>query len=383
MRGCICGESVWSIDWAMTRDDDRPLDDCTNPRWMRCQLCAGLVRSRCGATREDRCQGCGIRHNRRLKRVLRSGFAGDRPEGFFFGTLTAPGVDGGMAWDEAECNHSEKLRCSGKLGCKADRAAAAVWNSYAPQAWSWFFTRLRELLPGVQIDFWGCWETQDRGLLHRHVLVRCPGVTKARFEAAWREAASSVYDLPGCRFAWGTQMDVQPIAAGAVGEILEVLSEARIEDVAIERTDASEATAFDLTGDEHQDEAPPAISGGDTFPSPEHGSVLSDDAMRATRYLAKYCTKGGARARTLNRETGELREGGYRPWSASRQWGDTMKAVRCRQRAYAMAQAADPSRAGEGGSPQRLGRLDSRTDFYVAHREAVALLEEIMGAVSV
>jgi len=96
-------------------------------------------------------------------------------------------------------------------------------------------------------------------------------------------------------------------------------------------------------------------------------AVSGDDAREIARkagYCAAYCTKGGDRAKLLNTETGEIRRGGYRPWSASRGWGQTMKAIRAEQRAWVQEQraAADqsPATAGPGGA----AALDLKSDIY-------------------
>jgi len=176
----------WEFDGRATSWNRFPLGDCQRPNVLRCRGCQRATRVRCDATREDRCQGCGKRHNRRLKRLISSGFTG-RPSGFFFGTLTAPGIDV-LPWDDSACSHRPGVPCSGKRGCRVHSLDVARWNGHAPQAWSWFVTASRRELAGVDVQFWKCWETQDRGALHCHAIVWAQGVSEARLREAWNAA---------------------------------------------------------------------------------------------------------------------------------------------------------------------------------------------------
>jgi hypothetical protein len=87
------------------------------------------------------------------------------------------------------------------------------------------------------------------------------------------------------------------------------------------------------------------------------------EIARRAGYCAAYCTKGGDRATTLDVTTGELRAGGYGPWSASRSWGQTMKSIRAEQLAWVQDQRAaaeSPATAGPGG----VAALDLNSDIY-------------------
>lgn len=59
-----------------------------------------------------------------------------------------------------------------------------------------------------------------------------------------------------------------------------------------------------------------------------------NDRNRAVNYVAKYLTKGSKTLRTLHLRTGELRLGGYRDFTASRKYGDTLKEIRRLRYAY-------------------------------------------------
>ena len=298
--------------WRFDRVSTVSLGDCSRPSVLVCNLCDSVTRVRCKATREEKCAGCGVRHRRLVARAMRSGFRADRPSGFFFVTLTAPGVDGGLLWDQS-CGHREG-ECSGEKGCRVERVPMGIWNSTAPQRWSWFVTELRRQTK-LDVQFAGTWETQARGALHRHALIWCAGITDRRFRAAVRLCAS--------RYGFGRQFDVQLISS----------SDAR-------------------------------------------------EQARKAGYCAAYVTKAGERATTMSVETGELKVGGYRTWSASRRWGQTIKYIRAEQRAWAeehrqgrpeAANAAPGGAVGAGGA----AALDLDPDFY-----AIAPISPPEGVVS-
>ena len=100
-------------------------------------------------------------------------------------------------------------------------------------------------------------------------------------------------------------------------------------------------------------------------------------------YGAKYCTKPGKRAVSLNRKTGELREDGrgYRTWSASAHWGQRMKQIRAEQRAWAAAEAS--ALRAPPAPPAAAGRLDPETDFYATVEDVFVAMVEVLGAVTV
>jgi hypothetical protein len=277
-----------------------------------------------------------------LKRLISSGF-NDRPSGFFFVTSTAPGVDV-LPWDPSFCSHKSGRPCSGKIGCRVYGADAAKWNGHAPQAWSWLVTEVRRLLPDVDVQFWKCWETQDRGMLHLHGILWALGVTEDRMRRVWAEALRHVYDVGGgYSFGWGSEQSCDRIGSKLnVEELMEILDPPEVMEL--------------LEADESKEKA------------------------KFVRYGAKYCTKGGERAATINRTTGEIRRdgSGYRTWSASARWGHRMKAIKAQQRAWA-AEAAAQATAALGPAAGAEGALDPDSDFYAT----VELLLSVFDAVEV
>lgn len=90
-------------------------------------------------------------------------------------TVTAPGVDGGLSWDDNFCAHLGPHKHSGLLGCRTRPAPAGLFNDRAPAWWTELHRQARqaagrdgsappELLARI-------WEKQKRGVLHLHLVV--------------------------------------------------------------------------------------------------------------------------------------------------------------------------------------------------------------------
>lgn len=186
-----------------------PHPRCDHPQRIVCSLCSAQRGKRCRATRESRCAPCAHSHRLLLKQVIVSGAVEARQVGqFFFVTITAPGADV-LPWDAGACSHAPEVPCSGKLGCKVDGFDGAVWNGTAPRRWSWFVTYLRRRLG--HLEFVGVWEDQERGVLHRHFLMRLDRpTTERRANAAVRNCAR--------RWGFGSQYDVRAITGEAARE---------------------------------------------------------------------------------------------------------------------------------------------------------------------
>ena len=331
-----CAACVWVFDKSLSKADQLVrlspgisvpptsapairdnLGGCETPTRLKCVNCGLTMHVRCRATRDDKCGPCAKRHGKDVARVMRSGFDGsfngDRPSGYFFITLTAPGADV-LPWDTSICGHGPG-ECSGKNGCVCERYTVARWNETAPQRWSWFVTEMRRILKR-DVQFAGSWETQGRGALHRHFLLWAAGVSERRMRAAVRLCAA--------RWGFGRQLDVQAI----------------------------------------------------------HGLDAREVAIKAG-YIAKYATKGGDLAVSLDVATGEIQQGGYRRWSASRHWGQTMRCVRedraiwvrC-QRGESQASDTGEARAGTGAGAAGDG-LELEGEIYAASD----LLVRFLGAV--
>ena len=297
----------YGCNFAFVKYLDRRSGDlvCENPQLLKCRVCRRTIEARCRGTNENRCVPCGRRHGKDIMRVMRSGASPDRPDGFFFVTLTAPGADK-LPWDKSICTHTRAVECSGANGCKVDEFLAAVWNDEAKQKWSWFVTEVRRKL-SEDVQFAAAWESQLRGALHRHFLAHAQGVSVKKFEIVIREAAAL--------WGFGVQVDVQAVSA-----------------------------------------------------------ATTEGLARKAGYIAKYATKGGKLAATIDRSTGEIKEGGYRRWSASRRWGVTLASVRKDRQNWVRVglmadrekQATDENRLGSSVAalPSAEGALDSEKEIY-------------------
>lgn len=265
---------------------------CDRPSKLVCSLCGFVIVGRCKATRESKCKPCARSHRSLLVQVAQSGMT-DTPSGFFFVTLTAPGQKQ-LPWDKGLCRHDPALRCSGKMGCKVDEFYGAQWNGHAPKRWSYVRQYLVRKL-GRDVQCWGVWEWQERGVLHRHFLVRVDGVVS---QDTMRKAVGSLRSSLG----FGPQM----------------------------RCDA-------ITG----------------------------DAAREIWYCASYSTKTADSVdghRLLDPRTGELKQSsGFRAWSCSRRWGDSVKVIRGKHSAWAAA--GRTAAAGVPVGDPAGGALDSFGDI--------------------
>jgi hypothetical protein len=103
-------------------------------------------------------------------------------------TVTAPGQEAGLVWDRSRCSHLPGEGCGGPKGCRVLPRAAELWNAQAERSWG----RLHRV--AAQIARRACgpgplvaakvWETQERGVLHLHLVVpSAPGVERAKLDA--------------------------------------------------------------------------------------------------------------------------------------------------------------------------------------------------------
>jgi hypothetical protein len=95
-------------------------------------------------------------------------------------TLTAPGVETGLAWDRASCTHGPDERCGKAYGCKVLPAVAELWNDRSRVWWSQLNRvckqRADRAVARLGFDRKGGvllyeWELQARGVWHLHFVV--------------------------------------------------------------------------------------------------------------------------------------------------------------------------------------------------------------------
>lgn len=296
-------------DWRFSRYADAVEGWCSRPSLIVDVANAGEWHlKRCGAARSSRCATCAEIHQGDVAAVGRSGWS-DRPtDRAYFFTLTAPGADV-LPWDRSQCVHSSGVPCGGPVGCVVEPGPLAVWHDDIGKRWSRVIEDARrELNPGetsvpvsrraVRVDYMRTWEPQRRGALHAHSMCRVTGpASDARFRSVLRAAAIA--------HGFGEQVDIQQV---------------------------------DISDPEQ--------------------------AARRAGYVAKYSTKCAdalPAVRRLNPATGEIRLGGIRSWSASRQWGDTITAMHLRRCQWATGSVSGRS-AAPAPTPGPTGALDSYQD---------------------
>lgn len=95
--------------------------------------------------------------------------------------------------------------------------------------------------------------------------------------------------------------------------------------------------------------------------------AITGEAARECSYLAKYAAKtvDAVDGRTvLDVRTGELKDTrGFRAWSASRQWGESMKSVKDRQRCFARSASGTRGAQAPASAAAAAGGLESNPDI--------------------
>lgn len=297
-------------DWRWAGSHPPEPIGCQSPVRICCVRCSLWFVKSCGRTRTSACGHCSGIKRGDVAACARSGWS-DRPtsRGIWL-TLTAPGTDA-LPWDRSLCTHSATVKCSGTAGCSVDGFALAGWHANLPLRWSHFVTELRRSLnPGltgppstwpVQVEFFKTYEPQRRGALHVHAMLRVTGVcTYRRLVRACGKARRAN--------GFGPQMKCESV---------------------------------DLSN--------------------------SESGARIAGYCAKYCTKSSDAlplVKRLDCVTGELSEGGFRAWSASRQWGESMRSVQRKRTAWWASQRSSAARGSEQARCVDSTALDSYCANY-------------------
>jgi hypothetical protein len=87
---------------------------------------------------------------------------------------TAPGVEGGMEWDELDRGNLGPHEHSGKLGCRVRTSRAVRWNESAAARWRLLHGEAYRRCVREGLKPWllvRVWEMQKRGLLHGHPVL--------------------------------------------------------------------------------------------------------------------------------------------------------------------------------------------------------------------
>jgi hypothetical protein len=146
------------------RPSTRSRMDCDKPLRAVCRHTCGYEEFwRCDSYG---CTPCGELKKRRLARLVDNGAATHLANGMtgYFLTLTAPGsTEGHKRWYQGK-RPSTRVVC----GCESHGLSDGLWNAQESACWN----RLRTALTrDRKVIFCGAVETQQRGMLHRHVLL--------------------------------------------------------------------------------------------------------------------------------------------------------------------------------------------------------------------
>lgn len=280
----------------------RPGSGCEAPAMLVCLACGLTASVDCKTTRASKCSPCALRYRHRVQRVARV------QGGVLLWTLTAPGrrahsVKTAAGW--------RPCPCTAKGGTDLAR-----WNAGAAMAFS------RLLNNGIRRDARFAWlrgaylravETQARGALHFHVLVRVepgavipPGALDALTELVMA-------------YGFGHECDVQEVEPGRGAHyVAKYVGKAADQRLSVPWA-KDKARALQAT----------------PVPVPTHDAVaLSEtgkDRMTSARWLDEQVVTWVSRTPT------------YRSWSASRDWPNTMRALLAAQEHFAALLAALPT----------------------------------------
>ncbi len=139
-----------------------PRADCERPLRAVCRECDHVEEWRCDSYR---CGPCGETKRRRLTRLIEDGSGQHLENGMqgYFLTLTAPGTNDHRRWYQGK-RPSTRPDCD----CHQHGQTDGQWNRGESANWN----RLRTTLARDRgVIFASAVETQERGLLHRHVVL--------------------------------------------------------------------------------------------------------------------------------------------------------------------------------------------------------------------
>jgi hypothetical protein len=172
--------------------------DCDRPLRVVCRQpeCGHLEQWACGASSESRCRPCSERTRRHYSRVIETGLIG-APGHAYFVTLTAPSLEPHRQWVQGKVSH--RPDCS----CWEHGMTLGGWNRQESACWNRLRTALARRTGGLA--YAGAVEAQERGALHRHVVIRtATPVTPAEVQSlALAAGYGCVFDVQEIRSAAG------------------------------------------------------------------------------------------------------------------------------------------------------------------------------------
>ena len=132
--------------------------------------------------------------------------------------VTAPGVEGGMEWDEHHCRALGEHEHSGQLGCRVRASQATAWNESAAERWrdlhrqAYQRCRREGLRPWLLVRVW---EIQKRGVLHVHPVFAYSTLEEKRSADRYLEHLAALRANYGFGYVERKQRVREPRAAAA------------------------------------------------------------------------------------------------------------------------------------------------------------------------
>lgn len=172
--------------------------DCDRPLRVVCRetTCGHVEQWACGVSSAAKCGPCSERTRRHYARVIETGLT-DAPGHAYFLTLTAPGDGPHKQWVQG------KVRGRPPCSCHDNGLSLGQWNRQESACWNRLRTALARLTGGMA--YAGAVEAQERGALHRHVVIRtATPLLPAEVQAlALAAGYGCVYDVQGIGSAAG------------------------------------------------------------------------------------------------------------------------------------------------------------------------------------
>lgn len=132
--------------------------------------------------------------------------------------VTAPGIEGGMEWDEHHCRARGEHEHSGQLGCRVRVSRAAPWNESAAKRWRDLHRQVYQRCRREGLRPWllvRVWEMQKRGVLHVHPVFAYSTLEEKRSADRYLEHLAALRASYGFGYVERKQRVREPRAAAA------------------------------------------------------------------------------------------------------------------------------------------------------------------------
>lgn len=186
---------------------------------------------RCGTRDASACPSCAELYSNDVSAIFRSGLfdppPGTPPQTMLLLTLTAPSFGPVHNVPRPSSDQLTHCQCGGTHSATIDAHlrgvpldidaydydSAVAWNNGVGPLWDATRARLHRLLG--DFDYAATRESQLRGALHLHVLIRCPATAVSSVMIAMEaQRATATVPWSGVQMRWGEQVDCQLLSPG-------------------------------------------------------------------------------------------------------------------------------------------------------------------------